>query len=71
MAKSQKAYFGLGFLVSLILAIFPLTSVICGIITRVQRGHIISAICNLVFSVFFWIVDLVCIILKKDITFFA
>ncbi len=40
MAKKAKVYLGLSWIVSLILAIFPLTNVILGIVTRVQRGNI-------------------------------
>lgn len=68
---SSKRYFGLSWLVCLILAIIPVTSVICGIITRVQRGHIIAAIFNFILTPLFWLIDLVTMIVKKDITFFA
>ena len=68
---SSKRYFGLDWIVCLILAIIPVTSVICGIITRVQRGHVIAAIFNFVLCPLFWIVDLVTMIVNKDITFFA
>lgn len=37
MAKS-KDYFGLPWIVSVILAIFPITSAICGILTRFSEG---------------------------------
>ena len=70
MAKS-KGYFGLSWIICLILAIIPITSVICGIITRVQRGHIIAAIFNFIVCPVFWIVDIVTMITKRDITFFA
>lgn len=68
---SSKRYFGLSWIVCLILAIFPLTSVVCGIITRVQRGHIIGAILNFLVCPLFWIIDLVTMILSKDITVLA
>ena len=44
MAKSGGDYFGLGRLVSLILAIIPFTAWLLGIITRIQEGHIICGI---------------------------
>lgn len=69
-AKRQKAYFGLSWIISIILAILP-TNVLLGIIVRVQRGKIIPAILNLVLAPLFYIVDLVTIILYKDLTFFA
>lgn len=71
MAKHTKAYLGLGWGVSLILAIIPITSVVLGIITRVQRGQIIGAILNVVLAPAFWIIDLVTMIVNKDITVLA
>lgn len=73
MAKSQKAYFGLPYLVSLILAIIPLTSWFCGAITRISRGHIIAGILQLIppITFVFWILDIVSIATSKDITFYA
>ena len=67
MAKKQKAYLGLGWIISIIIAIFPITNIIGGIITRLQRGAIIMAILNFfLFFIFYW-VDLISIILNKDI----
>ena len=71
MAKGGKAYFGLGYIVSLILAIFPVTSIICGLITRVQRGQILGAILNVVIAPVFYLIDLVTMIVNKDITVLA
>ena len=70
MASTQR-YFGLDWIICLILAIIPVTSVICGIITRIQRGHIIGAILNLILCPLFWIIDLVTMIISKDITVLA
>ena len=68
MAKASKDYFGLGWLVSLILAIIPVTSWICGVITRFQEGKIVAAIIRLIggFNII-WILDLVCFILGGKI----
>ena len=68
---SSKRYFGLSWIVCLILAIIPVTSVICGVITRVQRGNILGAILNFVLCPLFWIIDLVTMIVNKDITVLA
>lgn len=68
---SSKRYFGLDWIVCLILAIIPITSVVCGIVTRVQRGAWLGAILNFFLCPIFWIVDLVTMIVKKDITFLA
>lgn len=53
MAKSNssKDYFGLSWVVSLILAIIPITSWIFGFVTRIKEGHII---CGLVRIIFGW-----------------
>ena len=41
---AKKDYFGLDYIVSLILAIIPITSWICGIITRIQEGKIVAGL---------------------------
>lgn len=73
MAKSkhQKAYFGLGWVVSLILAIIPFTSWILGIVVRFQRGNILGGILNIPFGFIFWIIDLVTMITQHDIVVLA
>lgn len=68
---SAKRYLGLDWIVCLILAIIPFTSVIFGIITRVQRGAWLGVILNFILCPLFWIVDLITMIVKKDITFLA
>lgn len=68
---SAKRYLGLDWIVCLILAIIPVTSVIFGIITRVQRGAWLGVILNFILCPLFWIVDLITMIVKKDITFLA
>ena len=71
MAKGGKRYFGLSWIVCVILAIFPLTSIICGVITRVQRGNILGAILNIVLAPLWYIFDLVTMIVSRDITVLA
>ena len=39
MAKAAKDYFGLNWIVSLILAIIPVTSWVLGVVTRFSEGH--------------------------------
>ena len=68
---AQKAYLGLGWIVSLILAIFPITSIILGIVERVKRGNLLGAILNFFLFFIFYFVDLICIILYKDLKFLA
>ena len=68
MAKKGGDYFGLGYLVSLILAIIPPTNWICGVITRFKDGHIIAGILRLIFG---WniilVLDLIFMIFTKHI----
>ncbi|MBQ7466443.1 MAG: hypothetical protein IJS74_00050 [Clostridia bacterium] len=68
MAKKKSDYFGLDWIVSLILAIIPFTSWICGAITRFQEGKIVAGLIRLVFGFnIVWIVDLVMMIMNKSI----
>lgn len=67
MAKKGD-YFGLSYIVSLILAIIPVTSWLCGAITRFLEGKIVAGIIRLVFGfTLVWIVDLVLMIFSKHI----
>ncbi|MBQ3048048.1 MAG: hypothetical protein IJD48_03440 [Clostridia bacterium] len=67
MAKKSD-YFGLGYLVSLILAIIPVTAWLCGAITRIMEGKIVAGIIRLVFGfTIVWIIDLVLMIISKHI----
>ena len=67
MAKKSD-YFGLGYLVSLILAIIPFTSWICGACVRLQEKKYVAGILRLVFGfTIIWILDLIYMIWKKQI----
>ena len=67
MAKSSD-YFGLGYLVSLILAIIPVTAWILGALTRFSEGKIVAGIIRLVFGfTLVWVVDLIMMVLSKHI----
>ncbi len=67
MAKKGD-YFGLGYIVSVILAIIPVTSWICGFITRFSEGKIVAGIIRLIFGWnIIWILDLIFMILSKHI----
>ena len=68
---STKRYFGLSWLVCLILAIIPVTSIVCGIITRAQRGNILGAILNFILCPIFYLIDLVTMIISRDIVVLA
>ena len=74
MAKHGKGYLGLdNWVLNLILAIIPVTSWFLGAITRITRGHVIAGILQLIppITLFFWVTDIIGIILKKDLWFFA
>jgi hypothetical protein len=64
---AKRAYLGLDWIVSLILAIIPITNIVLGIVTRVQRDSLIWAILNFFLCPIFYWVDLVSMIVKKDL----
>ena len=67
MAKG-KDYFGLGRLVSIILAIIPVTAWLLGWLTRFKEGKIIAGIIRLLFGWnIIWILDLILMILQGKI----
>lgn len=68
MASAKKDYFGLTWIVSLILAIIPFTSWICGAITRLTEGKIVAFLIRLIFGfTIVWILDLIFMILQHKI----
>jgi len=71
MAKKttkRSDYFGLGYIVSVILAIIPVTSWICGFITRFQEGKIVAGLIRLIFGfTIVWILDIIMMITSKRI----
>lgn len=67
MAKN-KDYFGLDRLVSIILAIIPVTSAVCGIVTRIQEGKIVAGILRILLGWnIIWILDLIFMIKDEKI----
>ena len=69
MATKRKSdYFGLSRIVSLILAIIPVTSWILGAVTRFSEGKIVAGLLRLIFGFnIVWIVDLIMMIVNKSI----
>ena len=66
--KVSKDYFGLSWIVSLILAIIPVTSWLCGAITRFQEGKIVAGILRLILGWnIIWILDIVFMIVNHRI----
>ena len=68
MATSKKDYFGLGRIVSIILAIIPVTAWILGAATRFTEGKIVAGIIRLFFGFnLLWILDIVFMVLSGKI----
>lgn len=66
--KAKKDYFGLPYIVSVILAIIPVTAWLLGAITRLSEGKILAGIIRLIgFGFILWIVDLILMIVSKHI----
>jgi hypothetical protein len=66
-----RAYLGLPWLISVILALFPPTNVFLGIVTRITRGNLLGAVLNFFLCVIFYFIDLITIIVNKDVTVLA
>ena len=63
MAKVSNDYFGLSRIVSIILAIIPVTAWILGALTRFSEGKIVAGIIRLIgLGFIIWVVDLVLMI---------
>lgn len=67
MATKKSDYFGLAYIVSLILAIIPITAWICGMITRFSEGKIVAGIIRIFGGWLIWLLDLICMIFSKQI----
>ena len=59
MAKKSHDYFGLGRLVSIILAIIPFTAWILGLVTRFKEGKYVAGIIRIFGGWLIWILDLI------------
>ena len=67
MAEAKKDYLGLGRLVSIVLAIIPVTAWVLGIYTRLKEGHVLAGIIRIFGGWIIWVIDLVLMILKGHI----
>ena len=65
--SARRDYFGLGRLVSIILAIIPVTAWILGMITRFSEGKIIAGIIRIFGGWLIWVCDLICMIFAGHI----
>jgi len=70
---AQRAYFGLGFVPSLIIAILPIVSWIIGVIICFQREQYTYGIIRIFLGWFpvFWIMDIISICVNKDLVWLA
>lgn len=65
---SNKDYFGMSYIVSVILAIIPITSLILGILTRFSEGKIVAGLLRLLLGWnIIWILDIVFMVLNRRI----
>ena len=65
---TKNDYFGLSWIVSLILAIIPVTSWICGALTRFQEKKYVAALIRLIFGfTIVWVCDIIFMVLNKSI----
>lgn len=67
MAKKAD-YFGLSYIVSVVLAIIPVTAWLLGALTRFKEGKLVAGIIRLIGVGFvLWVVDLVLMVTNKHI----
>lgn len=68
MAKSKKDYFGLDYIVSVILAIFPITSWIFGFVTRFKEKKYVAGVLRVLLGWnIIWILDIIFMALDQKI----
>ena len=68
MAKAKTDYLGLGYILSLILCIIPVTNLVCSVITRIMGGKILAAILRIVLGWnIIWIADIISMIFRRRI----
>lgn len=65
--KARKDYFGLGRVVSLVLAIIPFTAWLCGVITRFQEGKLLAGVIRIFGGLLIWVLDLINMVLNGKI----
>ena len=66
MAKKSD-YFGLGRLVSIILAIIPVTAWVCGLVTRFQEGKVVAGVIRIFGGWLIWVLDLIYMLMNGKI----
>ena len=65
---TQLDYFNLDYVISLIFAIIPVTSLVCGVVTRFKEGKIVAGIIRIVFCWnLIYLLDLISMVSKRSI----
>ncbi len=67
MASKKKDYFGLSYIVSVILAIIPFTAWRLGVLTRFSEGKALAGVIRIFFGWICWIPDLILMLVNKSI----
>ncbi|MGI6768783.1 MAG: hypothetical protein ACOX43_06865 [Bacilli bacterium] len=67
--RKSKGYFGLGYLVSIILAIIPITNLLFGVVIRLDKKRVLLALLNILIFPLFYLVDLISIIINNRIKY--
>ncbi|HHX79541.1 MAG TPA: hypothetical protein GX692_00545 [Acholeplasmataceae bacterium] len=67
--RKSKGYFGLGYLVSIILAIIPITNLLFGVVIRLDKKKVLLAILNILIFPLFYLVDLISIIINNRLKY--
>ena len=69
MSNNGNGYFGLSYLISIILAIIPVTNILFGVVIRLQKKSYLLAILNIILMPVFYVVDLFSIIVNNDLKY--
>ena len=69
MAKTNKAYMKQTQLISVILAIIPITNIVLGIMYRFKKGQILLGVLNILFFFVFYWADLISVALNNDLKY--
>ena len=65
---TQLDYFNLDYVISLIFAIIPVTSLVCGVVTRFKEGKIVAGIIRIVFGWnLIYLLDLISMVSTRSI----
>ncbi len=68
---NEKGYFGMAWILNLIMAIIPVTNIILGIVIRAMRRNYLGAVLNLILAPIFYVIDLITILFTNDLKLLA